>query len=73
MRFRRARKSYAMNYVICPKCGDAVAGQLPSGDEPRHLECSHCHHGFEFTDDQVAFGPVAYDDAKKRWKISPVA
>lgn len=69
MRFRRARKSYAMNYVICPKCGDAVAGRLPSGDEPRQLECSHCHHGFEFTDDQVVFGPVAFGDATKRWTI----
>ncbi len=73
MKFRRATKSGVMNYVICPKCGDPVAGPLPSGDEPRHLECSHCHHGFQFTDDKVDNGPVAYDAAKKRWRISPVA
>lgn len=72
MKSQRASKSYAASYVVCPKCGDAVTGSLPSGDEPRQLECSHCHHVFEFTDDEVVFGVVTYLDTEKRWKVPPV-
>ena len=59
-----------MQYVICPKCGDAVAGRLPSGDEPRQLQCIHCHETFEFADSEVMSGLVSYDEGRNRWKVA---
>jgi hypothetical protein len=43
-------------YVVCPKCGDAIAGRLPSGDEPRQLQCIHCREKVELTDSEIKLG-----------------
>jgi hypothetical protein len=62
-----------MRYVVCGQCGDAVAGKLPSGDEPRVVTCSHCQLRFGFEDGQVRFGPVRYDEATDRWHAVTIA
>ena len=59
-----------MNYVICHKCGDPVAGRLPSGHEERQLECARGHERFEFTDSEIRSGIVMYDDVLNRWKVA---
>jgi phage baseplate assembly protein gpV len=59
-----------MRYVICPKCGDAVAGRLPSGDEPRKLKCVHCSETFTFADSEVKSGLVSYDESSHRWTVA---
>jgi len=58
-----------MNYVLCHKCGDPVAGRIPSGNEARQLECTHCHERFEFTDSEIKSGIVVYDNVLKRWRV----
>lgn len=35
-----------MNYLICPKCGDAVAGKLPSDGQKREAQCTHLKKQF---------------------------
>jgi hypothetical protein len=59
-----------MRYVICPKCGDAVAGHLPSGDEPRKLKCVHCSETFNFADTEIKSGLVNCDESNNRWTIA---
>jgi hypothetical protein len=59
-----------MRYVICPSCGDAVAGKLPSGTEAKQLACTHCHHGFEFDEMDIRSGIVTYDDVTNRWRVA---
>lgn len=61
-----------MRYVICPKCGDAVAGKLPSGDEPRKLKCIHCSETFSFTDSDVKGGLVSHDENSNRWTVAKI-
>jgi transcription elongation factor Elf1 len=61
-----------MNYVTCHACGDPVAGRIPSGNEPRKLQCAHCHHAFEFVDAEVRSGIVVYDDIDDRWKVRTI-
>jgi hypothetical protein len=65
--------TYVMRHVICPKCGDAVGGRLPSGGELRELICSHCHEKFEFNDADVSSGPVTHDEGTNRWKRANLA
>jgi NAD-dependent SIR2 family protein deacetylase len=62
-----------MLYVVCPKCGDAVAGRLPSGDEPRQLQCAHCREQFEFTDSEIRSGLVTYDERHNRWTVAKLS
>lgn len=59
----------AMHYVVCPQCGDAVAGKMAQDDEPRVLTCVHCKTTFEFEDGQRQFGVVEVDSVTKRWKV----
>ncbi len=59
-----------MRYVMCPKCGDAVAGRLPSGDEPRKLKCVHCSETFTFADSEIKSGLVSYDESSHRWTVA---
>jgi DNA-directed RNA polymerase subunit RPC12/RpoP len=59
-----------MRYLVCPKCGDAVAGRLPSGDEERRVKCLHCHERFVFQDGDIKSGLVTYDERSDRWKIA---
>ena len=59
-----------MRYVICPKCGDAVAGRLPSGDESRRLKCVHCSEIFNFADSEVKSGLVSHDEGSNRWTVA---
>jgi uncharacterized protein (DUF983 family) len=56
-----------MRYVICPNCGDAVAGRLPAGSEERKLRCAHCRQEFHFSDADIKSGLVTYD--RGRWKV----
>jgi len=61
-----------MRYVVCPNCGDAVAGRLPSGNEPRQVQCSHCGEKFAFADSDVMSGLVTYDEGQNRWKTARI-
>jgi hypothetical protein len=62
-----------MSYVGCPKCGDAVAGRMPSGDEPRRLTCVHCKTTFEFEDSDRRSGLVEFNEETRRWKVVTLA
>jgi len=62
-----------MPYLVCPKCGAAVAGRLPSGSERRQVECAHCHEKFAFTDPEIQRGFVTYYEREKRWRIARLA
>jgi hypothetical protein len=57
-----------MRYVICPKCGDVVAGLLPP-DDTNQLTCIHCKATFPFDAAQVRAGLVTVDDSG-RWKVA---
>ena len=56
-----------MRYVICPSCGDAVAGKLP--DDGEDVECLHCHRIFPFRSSDARSGVVTYDDRTDRWQV----
>jgi hypothetical protein len=62
-----------MRYVVCPKCGDAVAGRLPSGDEPRKVQCVHCYEEFAFVDSETKSGLVSYDESRNRWQVAKMS
>jgi len=51
-----------MRYVICPNCGDPVAGRLTP-----QLKCTHCKESFLFDELQALTGVVSYDEHKERW------
>lgn len=57
-----------MNYVICPKCGDPVAGAIPPPIST--LTCVHCKHGFPFNAGAVRSGLVVFDEDADRWKVA---
>jgi hypothetical protein len=52
---------------------DAVAGRLPSGDEPRKVQCVHCHEEFAFVDSEIKSGLVSYDEGRNRWKVAKMS
>jgi hypothetical protein len=54
-----------MQYVLCPKCGDPVAGKLTA-----QLTCVHCKERFRLDESQVRTSVVSYDPSTKRWKIN---
>jgi len=56
-----------MRYVVCPKCGDAVAGRLPP-EGAEQLTCVHCKETFPFDESQVRRGLVVFDG--NRWKVA---
>jgi hypothetical protein len=58
-----------MSYILCPGCGDPVAGRIPSGSEERTLTCVHCHCKFSFTDGDERSGLVFYDEGTRRWQV----
>jgi hypothetical protein len=53
-----------MRYVVCPKCGDPVAGRLTN-----ELTCVNCKESFALAEFQVRTGIVVYDQGTRRWKI----
>lgn len=55
-----------MRYVICPGCGDAVAGRLPQGGG--QLTCVHCKKIVPFDESQARQGLVTFDGNTNRWK-----
>jgi NAD-dependent SIR2 family protein deacetylase len=57
-----------MRYVLCPKCGDPVAGPIPDGNQERVLQCAHCKERFAFSDGEIRAGIVLFDDKANRWK-----
>jgi transcription elongation factor Elf1 len=56
------KTSGLMRYVICPNCGDPVAGRLTP-----QLTCTHCKESFLFDELQALTGVVSYDEHKDRW------
>jgi hypothetical protein len=52
-----------MDYVICPKCGDPVAGRFTA-----QLTCRHCKEIFSFDKSKVQYGIVTLDGSANRWK-----
>jgi hypothetical protein len=56
-----------MRYVVCPQCGDPVAGRLPP-DSSGQVNCVHCKHVFPFDESLVRPGLVTYDEATGRWR-----
>lgn len=55
-----------MRYVICPKCGDAVAGDL----KRKPLICVHCAESIELDESQIRQGLVTFDDSTNRWQVA---
>lgn len=53
-----------MRYVVCPHCGDPVAGALI-----KILTCVHCKKQFPLDESQVLGGIVIYDNTTKRWRV----
>jgi hypothetical protein len=53
-----------MRYVVCPKCGDPVAGRLT-----KELTCVNCKESFPLAESQVCTGIVVYDQSTCRWNI----
>jgi len=51
-----------MRYVICPQCGDPVAGELK--DE---LTCVHCKQKFPLAEHRVLAGIVLFNPSRDRW------
>jgi transcription elongation factor Elf1 len=58
-----------VQYVLCPVCGDPVAGRLPARGGERTLTCAHCRNSFPFTQQDVRSGVVVYDEEAQRWKL----
>jgi hypothetical protein len=56
-----------MQYVLCPNCGDPVAGSLVG-----ELTCVHCKEEFQFDASKVRTGIVLYDEGANRWKVGKV-
>jgi hypothetical protein len=56
-----------MRYVVCPKCGDPVAGRLT-----KQLACSHCKENFPFVESEVSTGIVVYDETSLRWRVGSI-
>jgi len=61
----RISGSGVMQYVLCPKCGDPVAGRLTA-----ELTCVHCKKRFPFDKSEVRTGIVLFDEAKNGWIVS---
>jgi hypothetical protein len=53
-----------MRYVLCPKCGDPVAGKLAG-----ELTCEHCKEKFPFDKSQAYFGIITFSKNTRRWKV----
>jgi hypothetical protein len=53
-----------MRYMLCPRCGDPVAGRLT----PR-LVCSNCKESFPLVESQVYSGLIVRDEKTQRWKV----
>lgn len=58
-----------MQYVLCPGCGDPVAGRLPTAGEDQKLTCAHCRTTFPFKRQDVRSGVVLYDEKTGRWNL----
>lgn len=57
-----------MAFVICPNCGDPVAGALPP-KIGNMLTCAHCKANFEFKEDEKRRGLLTFDTGTNRWKV----
>jgi hypothetical protein len=53
-----------MRHVICPKCGDPVAGRLT-----KKLTCVHCKETFALDESQICTGVVLFNATKNRWQV----
>ena len=53
-----------MRYVLCPKCGDPVAGRLTA-----ELTCVHCKEQFAFDQSEARTGILLYDENNNRWRV----
>jgi hypothetical protein len=53
-----------MRYVICPKCGDPVAGELK-----KELTCVHCKEKFPLDESKIGAGIVLFNQSKNRWQV----
>jgi uncharacterized Zn finger protein (UPF0148 family) len=58
-----ANRGGVMRYVVCPKCGDPVAGRLT-----KELTCVNCKENFPLVESEVHTGIVIYDQSTRRWK-----
>ena len=53
-----------MRHVICPKCGDPVAGRLT-----KELTCVHCKEKFLLDESKIRTGIVLFNQVKNRWQV----
>jgi hypothetical protein len=53
-----------MAYVICPECGDPVAGKLAG-----ELTCGNCKKNFLFDKSQEMYGPLHRNQKTGRWEV----
>lgn len=62
-----------MSYVLCPKCGDPVAGRIPQPPDELKLTCAHCKEAFLFQPGDLRSGLVFYNPDTNRWKVQTLA
>jgi hypothetical protein len=56
-----------MPYVMCPKCGDPVAGRLT-----KQLTCINCKEYFPLVESDVRSGILTRDPRTHRWRVGRV-